>query len=241
MIYNDYKFATDQEYGIMKKSYSQAILGKNSDLMDISKKMQEQRDFLKKSPEEGNFESALKKLDICIKELGRIVASNEREIGKLLGKTTHTLDNGDNAISPIRHIDEISSSDNSTSENISLSPNDNQESSLIDSNSPSLEPTKSIQSKRHCPQQGNSIFNAFRQIDVKLGKLFGFKKTGTHTSITHNKPLPRECQPREIIKHNQIDIVRLLLLYMMINPNCRFLPTICNITNIQYDILLQVF
>lgn len=238
MIYNDYKFATDQEYGIMKKTYSQAILGKNNDLLEISQKMQEQRDFLKKLPESKNYESILKKLDICIKELDRIVVSNEREISKLLGKSARTLENGDGAISPIRHIDEISASINPPSEDL---PNDNQESNIIDIDTSPTSPTKPIQSKRHCPQQGNSIFNAFRQIDISLGKLFGFKKSSLPTSLNKNKPLPHECQPNEIIKHNQIDIVRLLLLYMMINPNCRFLPTICNITNAQYDILLQVF
>lgn len=237
MIYNDYKFATEQEYGIMKKTYSQSLSNKNNDLIEISQKMQEQRDFLRNQPKSQNFESILKKLDICIKELDRIVSSNEREIGKLLGKSARTLDNG-NVISPIRHIDEISASINPPSEDLL---NDNKESNTIDIDTSPTSPTKPIQSKRHCPQQGSSIFNAFRQIDVGLGKLFGFKKSFAPTSLNKNKPLPHECQPNEIIKHNQIDIVSLLLLYMMINPNCRFLPTICNITNAQYDILLQVF
>lgn len=230
MIYNDYKFATDQEYNIMKKSYTQSLANKNSDLGEICQKMEKQRDFLKTHNTSHQFADALQKLDNSIKHLKRIVESNDREINKLLAKVSHSQIDNDTVISPFRHLTEIPDADTP------LPPTNNDSSSNINETTPN-----SIQAKRSCPQQGNPIFNAFRQIDVRLGKMFGFKKSSVPTSLNKNKSLPHECQPSEIIKHNQMDIVRLLLLYMMINPNCRFLPTICNVANAQYDILLQVF
>lgn len=49
-----------------------------------------------------------------------------------------------------------------------------------------------------------------------------------------------ECDFSLVCKNNQIDIIRLFLLYMMLRPTCKYLPTITTIANDQFDILLQL-
>ncbi len=49
-----------------------------------------------------------------------------------------------------------------------------------------------------------------------------------------------ECEFSKICKNNQIDIIRLFLLYMMLRPTCKYLPTITTIANDQFDILLEL-
>lgn len=48
------------------------------------------------------------------------------------------------------------------------------------------------------------------------------------------------CEFDEVCRHNQIDIIRLFLLYMMMRPTCRYLPTITAIANEQFDILIML-
>ena len=48
------------------------------------------------------------------------------------------------------------------------------------------------------------------------------------------------CDPRNEIRHHQIDIIRLFLLYLMLRPNCKYMSRVAQIANDQFDILLMV-
>lgn len=115
--------------------------------------------------------------------------------------------------------------------------------------------------------QSHFLFDAFRQVNVNLSKILGnfpHKKMRTTTHSPHlNKNrwhiapptednyilqsttkestiLSEECQPKNVILHNQIDIIRLFLLYLMLKPNCKYLSSITTIANSQFDILLEL-
>ena len=45
------------------------------------------------------------------------------------------------------------------------------------------------------------------------------------------------CKPHDIILSDQCDIVRMILLYMMLRPNCRYISRLCNVANDQFEIL----
>lgn len=55
-----------------------------------------------------------------------------------------------------------------------------------------------------------------------------------------NDDLGDGCGFEEVCRHNQIDIIRLFLLYMMMRPTCRYLPTITAIANAQFEILMTL-
>lgn len=56
----------------------------------------------------------------------------------------------------------------------------------------------------------------------------------------YNRPFPNDCNPNDICRNNQIDIIRLFLLYMTLCPTCKYLPQISHIANEQFDILLSI-
>lgn len=61
----------------------------------------------------------------------------------------------------------------------------------------------------------------------------------TRPPYEHDGKFDGKCNTDYIIKHNQIDIIRLFLLFMMLRPNCRHLSVISTVANTQFDILLS--
>ena len=59
-----------------------------------------------------------------------------------------------------------------------------------------------------------------------------------HRPPHHPRPnMPHGCKPHDIILSDQCDIVRMILLYMMLRPNCRYISRLCNVANDQFEIL----
>lgn len=59
-----------------------------------------------------------------------------------------------------------------------------------------------------------------------------------HRPPHHPRPnMPHGCEPHDIILSGQCDIVRMILLYMMLRPNCRYISRLCNVANDQFEIL----
>ena len=59
-----------------------------------------------------------------------------------------------------------------------------------------------------------------------------------HRPPHHPRPnMSHGCKPHDIILSDQCDIVRTILLYMMLRPNCRYISTLCNVANDQFEIL----
>lgn len=53
-------------------------------------------------------------------------------------------------------------------------------------------------------------------------------------------PEPPRCKPHEKCVTNQMEILRLMLLFMALRPTCRYLPRICRVANTQLDILGEI-
>ena len=59
-----------------------------------------------------------------------------------------------------------------------------------------------------------------------------------HRPPHHPRPnMSHGCEPHDIILSDQCDIVRMILLYMMLRPNCRYISRLCNVANDQFEIL----
>lgn len=59
-----------------------------------------------------------------------------------------------------------------------------------------------------------------------------------HRPPHHPRPnMSHGCKPHDIILSDQCDIVRMILLYMMLRPNCRYISRLCNVANDQFEIL----
>lgn len=53
-------------------------------------------------------------------------------------------------------------------------------------------------------------------------------------------PAQPRCKPHEKCITNQMEILRLMLLFMALRPTCRYLPRICRVANTQLDILGEI-
>ena len=136
-------------------------------------------------------------------------------------------------------------------------------------NIPSTTPAQNT-NKRNSPMQSNPISNFIKQFNVNISKMFGVSRTkGAQKKDTSPKKCEvnnpnffqpytypdldspigyrdrrwehrEHCDPRNEIKHHQIDIIRLFLLYLMLRPNCKYMSRVAQIANDQFDILLMV-
>ena len=149
--------------------------------------------------------------------------------------------------------------DNTQTPNMDVTQPNNEEQS--DTNLPSQNTTK-----RNSPMQGSALSNIIKQLNVGAGRLLGKKCTrhGMQNKVKEEgfyelsggffpyptnplyPPLHKHkkhpnlkdgCEPNDIILSNQCDILRLILLYMMLRPNCRYISRLSSIACDQFEIL----
>ena len=145
-------------------------------------------------------------------------------------------------------------------------PNMNDDNQAPNTNTPTKPtPTTPIQNdnaqnstntlKRNSPMQSNALFTTFKRFNVNLNRIFRHsyksqkrtqnnsiykdKKCTLYTQNRyHHSYRPDACLPPVIFYDNQIDIIRLMLLYLMLRPNCKYMSRIAKLTNEQFDILI---
>lgn len=148
--------------------------------------------------------------------------------------------------------------DNNLAPNIDTTPPNNNE--QPETNLPAQNTTK-----RNSPMQGSALSNIIKQLNVGAGRLLGKKHTHNATSKVDKEsfgdltggffpyPVPPDfpphhknkkrpnlgdgCEPHDIALSNQCDIVRLILLYMMLRPNCRYISRLSSVACDQFEIL----
>lgn len=149
--------------------------------------------------------------------------------------------------------------DNNLAPNIDITPPNNNE--QPETNLPAQNTTK-----RNSPMQGSALSNIIKQLNVGAGRLLGKKHTHNATLSKVDKegfgdltggffpyPVPPDlpphhknkkrpnlgdgCEPHDIALSNQCDIVRLILLYMMLRPNCRYISRLSSVACDQFEIL----
>ena len=256
MNYNDYQLPNDKEYGIMKQNYTTNLSRDAQELQQILDKMKDVRASLAHENSDGRYNSILYKYDSNIDELERLIHGldlsptrhvNTYSIPNIPSefRSVRKLQNNEAAISPIRSDDEIS-----RHRNMSTSPNQPSMDRPTTPNTPITEDspiapnipdtsnrnTRANTNKRNRPMQGSILSTLFKKFAINHSQAYsddGYRNK-YHVQVAN------ECISIQKIRTNQIDIVRLLLLYLALNPNCRYCSRIASLASDQFMILNEM-
>ena len=94
--------------------------------------------------------------------------------------------------------------------------------------------------QRSSPMQSNPFASFFKSV-------FGLKqpriiiREDGYRNRFHNIVIQSECDPHRKCITRQVDILRMIMLFVALNPHCIFLPKICNIASNQLDLLLTLY
>lgn len=245
MNFNDYQLPSNKEYEIIKQSLGHKLYNETSELNEIVSKMQSQRESISRENTNGKYNEILQKFDYNIDELSRIITSsniakqnldNSLAIPSINDEFRYVRRMQDNGVyTPIRSDEEISNSRNIIPEN-------------NESNIPNTTPTppnipdrnNTINRNRNnrvgSPLQGSILSNLFKKSSIKNNSYYiddGYRNK-YHTITTNS------CISIQKIRTNQVDIVRLLLLYLVLNPHCRYCSRIASISSDQFMILNEL-
>lgn len=223
MKFNDYKLSSDKECEILKSNYDKVFKQEIDDLNEILEKMTNQRDNLQKENISGRYSQLIDKLDEDILKLENIVRSTmyrkstpssyTLNIPSNLRKVNKLADN--NGLSPVRSIEENER---------------HQEYINNNSNTPTLTPNPP---RRGRPIRGFAITDLLDKFSLKSNK-----KSATMAPIDrfrYHTIIATSCRPHNKIMHSQIDIIRLLLLYLTLRPHCQYTSIISTIANDQFE------
>ena len=93
-------------------------------------------------------------------------------------------------------------------------------------------------SRRGRPMQSFSLANIIKKFALNQKKedrnLYPLKQNKYHVIISNT------CRTLKSLQTNQIDIIRLLLLYLTLRPNCKYTSILSTIANDQFDIFLEL-
>lgn len=158
---------------------------------------------------------------------GVIAPNNDEKI-----TTPPTEDNSNNSNEVDNDINNMDSSENLTQNADSLQ-------------NPNMS-SKNIQSthKRNFPMPGSILYRLSQSLFMKNREEKNTAYSTNHRDFARPPypPHPHEprCDPREKCVTNQLNILRLMLLFMTLRPNCRYLPRFCRIASTQLDILSEM-
>ena len=233
MKFNDYKLSSENECEMLKKSYSQVLKQEVDDLNEIVEKMLSQKENLEKQNVDGRYSEIIEKLTEDINKLKNIVHST---IHSKKDFTNYTLSvpssyrkisklNDPAVVTPIRSIEENEKHEEYME---NLIPNN-----TPNIPAPSPQPSKpATTSKRSRPMHSGSIINLFAKLALNkksARRLAPIDRWRYHTIITTS------CHPKQQLLHGQIDIIRLLLLYLTLRPTCKYMSVVASITHDQFE------
>lgn len=258
MNYNDFITLNDRDYNIMKQNYDRILENETQDLEEILVKMKNHREELMKQNADSRYDDILTKLDNNISDLSSIILNNNSnllykskspEIPQMKGifrdKAISQQTDPSGAISPTRSKDEINShnSMNQRPNNPMPSPEDTDRrpSPALPNDNIPTQKNRPNALKRNSPMPGNFISNIIKQFSLNPLKTKKVMSVDTHRNRFHNIiSLHHKCDHRDQLIGSQIDIIRLLLLYIALRPNCKYISRIATIANEQFDNLLRL-
>ena len=234
MRFNDYVTLSDQDYQLMKHNYDKILAEETRDLEDIVKKMQSQKDALQNNNSNKKYDQIINKLDKNIEELSTIISNNSNhfkslQIPQIKGLFDNPTNNEEIAPSPIRskweieqHNNHNASTDNTPTneDNRTESPRTPSRSNLVNN------------LKRNSPMQSNFFASIFKKFNINYKQS---TKTNTIINNRFHNIISNNCNEQTIIIDNQEEIIRLLLLYILLKPNCRYINRIASITLDQFS------
>ncbi|MGN0961577.1 MAG: hypothetical protein ACI4PF_05210 [Christensenellales bacterium] len=95
--------------------------------------------------------------------------------------------------------------------------------------------------KRNSPMQGSFISRLTKSLFVNKQKNDIYNIPLKYRNRFHNIAIQsEECSPKHRLVSNQIDLIRLLLLFIALRPNCRYLSKVAKIANTQLEILMEL-
>ena len=258
--YNDYSLANDQDYNSMKKAYT---LSENLDIGDINEilnKMREQHHLLEAENSKHKYDEIIKILLGDIDEIERIVNTTIRA-SKVSSKnaSNHKI-NGHLHLNSTKnkHYSTILTN-NSMSSNLNTNKLNNypQRGTLFNRISRRIyRNINSISNRFRCgcnPKFNNSQNNysdtylnkspnQYNNLDRSTPSPFFASPDNSRYSIDLDSGLniASHCDSRRKMQTNQLDILRLLLLYMALRPNNHYCPILCEISLHQHSILMSL-
>jgi len=260
MEYNDNQIIPSHSTNILNEAYQKNITEEINDLIEIHSSLVKQRDFMLTNNSQNNYDSLIEKTNRHIESINTIIKST----------APHSTQNPKTKIaqvenSPQPHLRPYINSTNNFDTNNSVNneylgneinlPNTNNNIPNIQPNLP-LDSSESIETtprpdnnqtnirnnrNRTSPLQGNVISYLARAIFGKKIKSKNIIIEDYHRNRFHNNlSLVSTCQANKKIVTNQLDILRLLLLYISLRPHCRFIRSLSNITFEQMEILTEL-
>ena len=265
MTYNDFKLIGEREAKLMQQSHSEIELQELSDLREIREKLIEQRDHLKLNKNYG-INNILDTMDKNINTIDKLI--NTALLHKKTPKYSLNLGRIQNIDNPqvygkIPSHNEMMrmESYNTTNNNIpmenntnNITPNENIIPPTPNNavNNPPSAPTqrdgRRTTNNRSFPMQGSILSSITKAISMK------FSHKSKHLEIPldeyHNRfhnvsalDYPynhHNCDPSEKCITRQVDLLRLLVLFITLQPHCRHVRPICGVLNDQFDVFLKI-
>jgi ATP phosphoribosyltransferase len=95
--------------------------------------------------------------------------------------------------------------------------------------------------KRNSPMQGSIISNLTKSLFMRKQKKDIYNIPLEHRNRFHNViSQGEECNPKKRMISNQIDLLRLLLLFVALRPNCKYLSRVARVANTQLEVLMEL-
>lgn len=258
--YNDNSLANDQDYNSMKKAYT---LSENLDIGDINEilnKMHEQHHLLEAENSNHEYDDIINILLGDISEIERIVNTTIRA-SKVSSKNANN-----HKINRHLHLNSTKSKHYSTiltNNSVTSSLNTSkvysypQRGTLFNKISRRIyRNINSISNRLRCgcnPKFNNSqrdYSNTYRNkrpnqydnLDRSTPSPFfdSSDRSRHYIDLDSGLNIASHCDSRRKMQTNQLDILRLLLLYMAIRPNNHYCPLLCEISLHQHSILMSL-
>lgn len=235
MKFNDFTLSSEKECEILNKQYDNIIKQEVEDLNEIISKMTNQKENLESLNFSGEYTSIIDKLSRDIEKLQNLVHSTK------VSKKTQTTYNlsvpssfrkvtkSDNSevVTPIRSIEE----NNRHSEyerNLSGSENTPKDPNIPSENNNNF-------TRRGRPMRSFGFANFAKKFALSNIKKESFNVSPLDKWKYHTIVNTTSCNSHKHIVHNQIDIIRLLLLYLTLRPHCKYTSIISTIANDQFE------
>lgn len=222
MNFNDSQLSSDKQIVNMQKDFNVVLQQELSDLEEIISKLKEQERSMTADNKNNEYTKVIENIRESIKKVENIVYGTKN----ITPKTNYTLSIPDELrkvtkVDTETHISPVRSKEEYDRHN-------------------TLKNAKSPHRRR----------NPLQKIGISaLLSKFSLNKGNRPTPQTKNdanylaskdkwiyhRIVIAECDRRKKIIHNQADIVRLLLLYMILRPTCRYMSVIANVANTQFE------
>lgn len=270
MKFNDYNITSEKDSEYINKCYNKVFKQEIEDLNEIISKMENQRETLQSANDFNKYDHLIEKITSDIEKLKNIVHSTMNtksspitynlSIPNSFRQATKLNEN--EYLSPVRSIEENERHE-SFSENLPSIPNDNENATLPNNlpnetiSTPTRQPGSNgndtfdeiidrpkssgnirTRSTRRSPLGNFSLASIFQRFAIKNKK--SATKIALHNRMRYHTVIATHCPHEKMIHHNQIDIIRLLLLYLTLRPHCRYASVISRIANDQLDCYVEM-